>query len=42
MMKVVCTVWSGGKTEDNFKSLPITIGYTDKKEPKTSFLLFFN
>lgn len=31
MMKVVCTVWSGGKTEDNFKSLPITIGYIDKE-----------
>lgn len=24
-MKVACTVWSGGKSEDNIKGLPITI-----------------
>ena len=24
-MKPACTVWSGGKAGDNFKSLPITI-----------------
>ena len=24
-MKIACTVWSGGKLEDNFKKLPITI-----------------
>ena len=24
-MKVVCTVWSGGKAGDSIKSLPITI-----------------
>ena len=24
--KLSCTVWSGGKTGDNFKSLPIAIG----------------
>lgn len=26
-VKVVRTVWSGGKVEDNFKSLPIAIQY---------------
>lgn len=25
-MKVACTVWSGGKSGDNFKGLPIAIG----------------
>ena len=24
-VKVACTVWSGGKSGDNFKGLPITI-----------------
>ncbi len=24
-VKVACTVWSGGKAEDNIKGLPITI-----------------
>ena len=31
-MKVACTVWGGGKSEDNIKGLPITI---------SDFLLFF-
>ena len=26
-VKVVCTVWSGGKDGDDFKVLPITIVY---------------
>ena len=25
-VKVACPVWSGGKSGDNFKGLPITIG----------------
>jgi len=25
-VKVACTVWSGGKSGDNFKGLPIAIG----------------
>ena len=29
-MKVACTVWSGGKSGDNFKGLPIAIG---RKKP---------
>ena len=29
-MKVACTVWSGGKSGDNFKGLPIAIG---REEP---------
>ena len=28
-MKVSCTVWSGGKSGDNFKGLPITIQSPD-------------
>lgn len=27
-VKVACPVWSGGKSGDNFKGLPITIGRT--------------
>ena len=31
--KLACTVWSGGKTGDNIKGLPITIaGYADCAE----------
>lgn len=26
-VKVSCPVWRGGKSGDNFKGLPITIGY---------------
>jgi hypothetical protein len=26
-MKVACTVWTGGKLRDNFKELPISIGF---------------
>ena len=25
-VKISCTVWSGGKSGDNFKGLPIAIG----------------
>lgn len=41
-MKVARTVWSGGKTRDYLKGLPITIIYRQNREKINSFSSIFS